>query len=464
MPDLLIARKTKVSLNDFNYQDDIDHRIALSKLTPFQIELLSEILFNPLIFPISELGEYLDENIDVIKKNLIELESLELYKIDADQLIVNKEMRKLYSLKLAKFDKHFSYGIDLVEMMLKRISIHLLPVWYQVPRTSTNIFESIIENYFITPKIYSRHLLEFIHTKDLLSEVANHVIKSPQAEINFEELIQKMNISEQELHKVILELELNFIVALKYIPQGNKINLKVSLLNEWKEYNALLLSKEETTVDPGSVVLCREKEYAFIEDMSLIIKECSNNQLYTTDSELENSCIQDLCNTLNAEKDYIKALITKLTLLHLIDLSNKLAQATEIGLKWINIPLKKRAHITFKHPLNQIMQLTQFSDQINTERNYLDVVKSLSILADKEWILLEDYFKGVVIPLTQNNSLSLKKCNKRWAYIYPTYTEEESEFIRFVIFHRLFESGIIQKGKFNNKPCFKLTTLGKDLY
>ncbi len=46
--------------------------------------------------------------------------------------------------------------------VLKRIPISVLPNWYSFPRSTDHIFDSIIEKYMMTPKVYRRHLLDLI--------------------------------------------------------------------------------------------------------------------------------------------------------------------------------------------------------------------------------------------------------------------------------------------------------------
>ncbi len=70
-------------------------------------------------------------------------------------LFVDKDVRKYFEAKVEKFDEDFQPNLDFLQSILNKVSIHTLPLWYPIPRSTDNIFASIIETYFSTPKIYS---------------------------------------------------------------------------------------------------------------------------------------------------------------------------------------------------------------------------------------------------------------------------------------------------------------------
>ena len=54
----------------------------------------------------------------------------------------------------------FQPDMEFLQGLLKKVPIHCLPAWHAVPRTSNNIFESLVEKYLLSPQIFQRYLSE----------------------------------------------------------------------------------------------------------------------------------------------------------------------------------------------------------------------------------------------------------------------------------------------------------------
>jgi len=127
----------------------------------------------------------------------------------------------------------------------------------------------------------------------------------------------------------------------------------------------------------------------------------------------------------------------------------------------VQIPIVQRTHTTFKHPHNFLS--TQKNSPLATQRVIIEIQKSLSTLSSFNWVYFEDFIKSAMIPLSEERQVSLKKVGKSWVYTLPQYTNEEKEFITYIICDWLFESGITQIGSHEGKKTFRLTTLGKSI-
>ena len=178
-----VIKKNKVLLSDYDYKRDIESRLLLSRFTETEYAVLEEILYSSIRAPLSKIAKNIDlseaETADILQKfvktGLIAFE-------DDFMVVVDKEMRKYFEVEAEKFEESFRPGMEFLQHLLKKVSIHILPQWYAIPRTSDNIFESIVEKYLQTPQIFQRHLLDLNFENPILPAIAQDVLKSPHFE------------------------------------------------------------------------------------------------------------------------------------------------------------------------------------------------------------------------------------------------------------------------------------------
>ena len=99
-----------------------------------------------------------------------------------------------------------------------------------------------------------------------------------------------------------------------------------------------------------------------------------------------------------------------------------------------------------------------------SEKNVREIEKSLSKLTTLSWVYFDDFLKGCVATFGEGSKLELKKTGKTWRYAIPDYSEKEKLFIQIALLEWLFESGVVQTGLLDIRPCFRLTGLGKKLF
>ncbi|MFY9715696.1 MAG: hypothetical protein WAJ84_03730, partial [Candidatus Rhabdochlamydia sp.] len=96
------------------------------------------------------------------------------------------------------------------------------------------------------------------------------------------------------------------------------------------------------------------------------------------------------------------------------------------------------------------------------ERVLRDIEKSVLRVAYFEWVLFEDFLKGMTTTLSEESSVILKKQGKNWKYTLPFYNSRELILIEAIILEWLSELGIIELGSYQNHRCFRVTEYGKD--
>ncbi len=463
MQDLLKSgKRTKVTLSDYNFAQDVKNRLFLKKLDTQAIEVLEEILFSSIQFPLESLADNLSIEIDDAYKIIESLAPLNLFNFDGRILTVDKDKRKYFETQTARFDPDFKPNLDYFQNLLKSLPIEVLPNWYHVPRTSNNIFQSIIDKHLLTPQTYQRYLTELLSGDDLVAKVAREVFSDPNLTIPVQTIVTRHNLTREAFEALAIALEFNILAFVSFV---NGVEV-LTPFHEWQQYQLFLKESTPTSIN-DEVVPFRTYEYAFIQDMTSLLTLCSTTNLevfYFREKEAwqPTSAAQALIEAhIPIGKDYSIKLLGKLLVLGLALVEETFLKPTKAAKEWIEIPIAQRAHVTFKHPHNFLS--TQKNYALATQRVIIDIQKSLSCLTSLNWINFKDFMKIAIIPLSEEKQVSLKKTGKTWSYALPQYTPQEEEFIQYIICEWLFESGVTQIGSAGGKPMFRLTTLGKTI-
>jgi hypothetical protein len=470
MQDLLTNTPCKVVLEDFDFKRDLHLRLVLEKLSIIEMAVLEEILYSPLKVCVEELCNNTDVSSSDIAEILEALSPLNLFVLEDKFLLVNKEMRKYFEILIEKFTESFKPNLDYFKELLKLVPIHCLVSWFHTPRTSNNIFESILEKHFKTPKTYSRYLKDTLADDTLLGNLVSFVTDSPEGIKDASEILEHFSLTEEELEGKILFLEYHFILASTYTPHKGGFKKRLSEFTEWSDHK---------TASPGDAIKSchiREEEvqslateeFSFIKDMSLMLETCARKSLkiaYNQKEELfflEEALEGDLGFTKN-EPYYLARVINKNLLLGLIVIHNDVLRQTAPAVKWLATPLKQRTLITFKHPHNSLSHKCDFSFRRH-DRNIIEVQKALSRIENGSWILFDAFMEDHLYRTNSLKQPELVKSGRIWKYSSPDYDLEEIAFIKVVILDWLFESGMIIPGTYKGKDCFKVTSLGHELY
>ena len=473
MIELSPARKNKVNLADYNSQQDIDNRIMMSDFTAFEHKVLEEILFSPLKLSLKKLSRALDCSDEELLPILGKLADSGLLFRDDDTLVVDKETRKYFEFQVARFDPDFKPDMEFLQGLLKKVPIHVLPTWYSIPRTSNNIFESIVEKYLLSPQIFTRYLGELNLGDPRINGIIHDIYTSDQFKISSSDLIAKYNLSRREFEEIIVLLEFNFICCLSYEKEDDHWIETATPFYEWRQY--LLFLKETETpkiLQTETVFRKREADFAFVEDMGSLLAAAKKRPIALPSWQRSGPLpiAKELASLLKLPFDtseeqiesqnYLVQIIEKLCLIKLADLIDGRLYALELANDWLDMTLQNRALYIYRHPLNQILSC-RLPAHLATERHIREAEKSIKRVLHGKWVYFDEFIKGVLVPLDEDSVIMLKKTGKSWRYTVPRYDDEKKALIKATLFEWLFETGMVAPGFVDGRDCFSATPFGR---
>jgi hypothetical protein len=437
------AKRGKVVLSDYDYQSDVRDRLLLSEIRTLDYQILEEILFSPVKFTIEKLSDNLDLSVEDILPTIEKFLPTALFQFDGTTLTINKEKRKYFETHLQKFEDDFTPGMEFLQNILRSVPIDVLPIWYHIPRSSNNIFHSLIEKYLLTPATYQRYLLEYFSGDDLIAQLAKKIHLAPCSCIPAKELQEKYSLTKEDFTELLLYLEFSLIASVRYERNGDGWEEIVTPFAEWYEYQKFLSSTAPHSIS-DEVIPYNPKDYSFIEDMKDLLESAFKEPIH-----IERSAHMD-------------RLINKLQILGLASIQDEKLKTTPTAEEWVKIPIEERSHITFKHPHNFLAIQKRFSH--SNQRAVLEIQKGMSLVSGSDWVYFDDFLAGSQIALNEEQKVTLKQIGRSWHYEIPSYSDIEKEFIHHIIFDWLFESGMVLIGTCKGRDCFKLTPLGRILF
>ena len=470
------VRKNKINLSDYNYQQDIENRLLMGQFSTTDLEILEEILYSSIKIPVRKLAKSTDLDDTEVMQILEKLSKTGLFVFDDDSIIVDKEMRKYFESQILKFDPDFYPGMDYLQGLLRKVPIHVLPTWYSIPRTSNNIFDSLIEKYLLTPQIFQRYLLELNFPDPELSKIVKDVFGSRNFEVYAKDIIEKYGISRDQFEENLLHLEFNFICYLGYKKVDDQWKEVVTPFHEWKEYLTFLRDTETRPISSVQhIKRSRPQDFSFILDLSAILtlakkqplsmEVASDGRLSLAKASL--TTLLEKCEGLSASdrpiSNYLHLLISKLRMLKLGDVVDGRLYALDAANDWLDLRIENRSLFMYRHPLNHLLS-DEIPAHLMTDRNIREAEKSIVRILNTGWVLFDDFIKGVIVPLGEDSNIMLKRAGKSWRYTLPSYTDEEWALIKATIFDWLFELGITAVGTYQDQDCFCVTPFGQSLF
>lgn len=441
-----LNRKTKIFLTDYPYKKDIENRLFLSDLSLFEVQVLQEILNNSIKIPISDLCSALDCDSEQLTPILDKFSRTGLLMRQTDSIFVDKELRKYYEFHIEKFDDDFEPNIEFMLGLLNKVPISLLPTWYNISKTSDNIFASLIEKYFSTPKIYEKHLADLLFTDPALNAIVRDLFSSKELKISTDDLRKKYSLSKEKLEELIMQLEFHLVLCLSYNKQNGKWKGVITPLHEWRE---LLLFQEKTK--PQAIATTKKEaiekshpveDFGFLLDLQEFLKKVKEGKLKPTDA--------------SKDKDIVKACQQ----LGFIECTQGKIKPKNSPDSYLSMSLPDQSMYLYRQLLSDIIKNSEYSFE-TIEKSFREVERSLKRILTGGWIFFEDYMQGLISPIGRAEPVTLKKSGKKWRYMLPTYTDEEKTFVEMMIFGPLFQSGVTTTGTFKGKKCFCITAYGK---
>lgn len=475
-----VFRKNKINLEDYDYRQDIQNRVLLSQFSSEDLEVLEEIVYGSQKIPISHLIDQLDKNLDHLSQILDKLSQTQLFKIEEDTVVVDKEMRKYFETQIQKFEEDFTPGMEFLQALLKKVPIHVLPNWYPIPRTSNNIFNSLIEKYLQTPQTFQRYLQELNLGDPVLNGIVSDLFKAPKHKMYSAEIRKKYSISEEAFEEHLLYLEFNLVCCLVYEKKDGEWVETVTLFKEWKDYlHFLKESQPKEIANHESVVRTRPHDFSFAEDLSILLAFSMTKPLFVRLNEEEKwefekasaNQVAKQCKGFDLKTEegqahfsaYMEKAIAKLLFLRLATVEGNQLVPLEEAEEWLALPIEKRALNTYKVTLTTY-PFSEFLKEICTERNIHEIEKSISRIIGCGWVLFDDFMKGIIAPISEKSKMSLTKQGRYWKYSLPDYSEDELALIRLIIYNWLFEGGIVATGSYQGKEAIRITPLGQSMF
>lgn len=436
-------KKFKINLTDYNYRRDIEVLSLLSSLSEYEISLLQEVLNNSLKFDLSDLVEALESSKEDVLNGLERLSKSGLLKLEASTVNVDKELRKQYEFHIERMDETFKPNIEFIQALLSRVSVHILPTWYNLPRSSDHIFLAIVEKHLLTPKIYERYLQELALEDKILEEIKAAFIAAQGKSLIVSEIQKQHQISKAQLIEYLLLLEFNFIAYFHYKFEDGKWQEVLSPFQEWQDFQRFCQQTKPEGIKKIAEIKSKEcKPFFFVDEMTLL---------------LENSVSKPI--DFSKLTGYKSKAAAKLQQLGLGIIKDKMLSPTDEGKYWLSHSLQGRALELFRDPTNRLTEITDI--QLYNERNTREVEKSLRRVMVSGWIYFEDFIKGLTLTVGTSEAVNLKQKGKQWRYVVPNYTAAEQVFIERVIFERLFELGLVDIGVHDGKKCFCVTPFAR---
>ncbi len=461
MLEMTTFRKNKIVLSDYDYHKDIENRHLMSQFTARDLEVLEEILYSPLTISFRNLAKTLELEKEPLLKSLQKLETSGLLSVSGDLIVVDKEVRKYYEFQILKFDEDFKPGMEFFLALLRKVPIQVLPSWYSIPRTSNNIFDSLVEKYFLTPQIFQRYLMELNFSDPIYQMMIEDLFQSPTFEVSSQFLMEKYQLSRSQFDEMLLHLEFSFVCCLGYKKIEDRLEEIVSPFYEWKQYLLFLKAATPETISEEKIARKTDSEFKFIEHLTFFLREAKKQPLALKKGKPGRHLLSKLFPDISEEETHQS--LSKLITLKLGDIVSGRFYALDSANDWLDMKLENQALYIYRHPLNRF-EKEGFSVELFSERCLREAEKSIARVASAGWVYFEDFFKGITSSLHDHQTVILKRMGKTWKYTIPTYSEEEKLFVKTVIFDYLSELGITAVGTHEGKDCFCVTELGQKLF
>lgn len=462
------ARKHRINLSDYNFERDIENRIFLSDLSVFEVEVLEEILEQSIRIPIEELTTALDCTLTTLTPCLEKFSKIRLLNVQGDQVVVNKEMRRLFEGQIQRFDPHFRPGIAYIFELLGKVPIHLLPTWYAIPRTSDDIFESIVERYLVTPKVYRQYLAELELENPVAEGIVNDVFAHSELKIHSDQLREKYQLTQHEFQEIMLLLELHFVLTCKVVRIGNQWVEVVTPLAEWKEHIEYEKANRPEALDPEvTVERSHTADFGFLSDAKHLLsllrtgsgEECPTDTTLLP-SDFAETVKVNLGSDVNIET-YLSDLLGRLSQLGLLELDGEELVKTDLAEEWLETAEDQDRAVSWYRQIIQTPDARFPHPSLFSDKNVRQVEKSLRCITGRSWTFFDQFLKHCMVPVGNAGEVKLEKHGRRFGYTRPEYSEEERAFIEFVILQQFFECGLVIRGTINGKTCFQLTPFGR---
>jgi len=448
MPQTVLSKKNKIFLADFQYKKEIENRLFMASLTPFEVTVLQEIIHSSIKIPISDLCDTLSCPEYLLLPVFEKFCKIGLLTRQKDSLYVDKVLRKYFEFHIQKFDNDFVADIEFFLGILSMLPISILPIWYGIPRSSDNIFQSLIEKYFLTPKIYQKYLDDLVFDEEHLTAIKDDLFLSPDLALEIPHIREKYSLSKEKLKESLLILELHFVGAETF--HRNKEDCKGILkpFLEFREYLFETRKSLQTIEDQCQIKTQYEDDFGFLFAFQDFLKELNDDTF------------------VYEETDSHKAFVNQAWVLGFVQEPTGPPKVKQNPKAFLDMSLQNRAALIYRYAAADYAY-NVFADHRPTiecvERSIREIENGLRKVIGKGWIFFDDFFNNFNGHIGDSDPVILKKVGKTWSYVAPVYTPCEAFFIEQMIFKTLFRAGITATGRYQGRLCFTVTNFGKKM-
>lgn len=477
MVETAIYSKNKIQLADYDYQKDLRNRELMAQFSEKDVALIDEMICSPARVSLINLSRQANQSVEETLSTLDKLAPTGLFTCDGEYVTTDKETRKYFEVELLKFEESFAPTLDFLRLQLKKVPLDALMSWYPIPRTSNNIFESLIEKYFKKPLVFQRYLKDLDLEDATFNAVKEDLLHSCEKKLYADEIKKKYGLTAAEFQKMALLFEFNFVSFLCYEKKDEQWTEVLTLFQEWKDYLAFMHnSSTKKVLAPHTVVSTRPEEFSFVEDISTLLHLARNIDVYVEIDAKERWIFErqtlaacsshfkgfDLESKEGQEIffDYLCRLIKKLLLIKLATIDERKLTPASHTPEWLDLAIDQRALHLYKLTTTHY-SFSEFPSEICNDRTLREVEKSVRRIKTSGWVFFEDFMAGVIVPIGKDNAMELKQVGRSWKYKRPIYSEEERALIKKVIYDWLFEAGVIQTGTLEGKECLRMTSFGQ---
>jgi predicted transcriptional regulator len=434
MIELTAAKKNRVHLPDYQFKKDIENRMLLSDFSDLDLQILEELLFSSLKTSVKKLSRQVNLSEEIVTSVLNKIAPTGLISVDGDIILIDKEMRKYFEVESARFNPDFKPDFDFFQQLLHKVPIEHLPNWYATPKTSNDIFLSIIEKYLSSPQIFQRYLAEIPWSDPVLKLIVTDLFKAPEFKLLSSDVIAKYNLKRADFEYLLLLLEFHFVACVSYKKEDDHWVEVITPFYEWHQYLLFLKSTETPLIQQ------EEK-----------IQKSGKDDFYAIDQMTQ--ILQGLQKTGKIPESHFSE---KLALLRLIDQG----KVSETGAEWLEMTPEKKSLYLYRNPLNRILSF-KGDDTNSFEKSIREAEKAIRRVLHGKWVLFDDFFQGITVAIRGKAPLEFKKIGKQWRYTIPTYDEQDKAFMKAVIEEWLFEMGVVSLGTYEDNLCFRVTHFGR---
>lgn len=442
--------KSSIKLSDYDFKQDIKHRLLLSRLEVDEIDILREILDHSLKFSLEDFAEEFDYPELKIRSALQKLSACQLFTLQGDTICINKDQRRYFEQQILKFEDRFEPNLDYLQSLFSKIPIHVLPEWYEVSSTG-NLFQFIINKYFATPKHYETYINELKVGQPWVADFIEEIYQAAHFEVDADSLKKKFNLTSEEFHERILQLEFQLVCCLSYKKENNVWKEVVTPFHEWRDYLCFLRDRKPQPITSEPPEVLNKEEFAFLQELTTLLQLIQQNPWPVKEKNgkyvLQEAVFSSLPTT-NFKYDS-STLVDRLLLLQLANIEKEHLVIHSSAKNWLKFTMHEKSSFLHRYWLRRIIE-----DEKLTIKDLNEIEKCLNQLRKNQWYFLDDFLYSLTVPIGKTEPISLKNQGKKWKYHFFDYGPHEFEIVESLMFGVFHEAGHIVSGMLNNKKCF----------